>query len=312
MRSLLLVLAFTYVLLVPVPAWAQTSQGGASGDQYDDNVLGDGTANGAVQAALLASGALQTPSEEAQATGEDSVSAAESSQNVPSERDAALPSKETPCPPPKRKAKPQVRPRRKAKRNTSGPRRATSNWWSLALVVVRRPADLHRRHPRPQDRAGPDPLTTRPGQVLTVENACHGSRRSGMPCLRAVVTAAVRSVTPSLSKMCSMRAFTVESLMWSSRAISLLLRPCATSRRISISLSLTCESASPRNLSTRREATPGARGTAACGLAYGIKEPVLALVLQQEPGRPLLQGAGCPRLCRRSLGSRRVWLGGSP
>ena len=81
-----------------------------------------------------------------------------------------------------------------------------------------------------------------------------------MPRLRAVVTAAVRSVTPSLSKMWSMCALTVESLMWSSRAISLLLRPCATSMRISISLSLTCESASPRNLSTRREATPGARG----------------------------------------------------
>ena len=158
MRSLLLVLAFTYVLLVPVPAWAQTSQGGASGDQYDDNVLGDGTANGAVQAALLASGALQTPSEEAQATGEDSVSAAESSQNVPSERDAALPSKETPCPPPKRKAKPQVRPRRKAKSKASGAEKART-WpeklpkrWSLASVVVRRPADLHRRHPRPQDQ----------------------------------------------------------------------------------------------------------------------------------------------------------------
>jgi hypothetical protein len=90
MRSLLLVLAFTYVLLVPVPALAQTSQAGASGDQYDDNVLGDGTANGAVHAALLASGAIQTPSEVAQATGEGSVSAAEQSKIVPSERDAAF------------------------------------------------------------------------------------------------------------------------------------------------------------------------------------------------------------------------------
>jgi hypothetical protein len=89
MGSLLLVLAFTCVLLVPVPAWAQTSQAGASDDQYDDNVMGDGTADGAVQAALLASGALQTPSEVARATGEGSDPAAESS-NVPSERDAAF------------------------------------------------------------------------------------------------------------------------------------------------------------------------------------------------------------------------------
>jgi hypothetical protein len=89
MGSLLLVLAFTCVLLVPVPAWAQTSQAGASDDQYDDNVMGDGTADGAVQAALLASGALQTPSEVARATGEGSDPAAASS-NVPSERDAAF------------------------------------------------------------------------------------------------------------------------------------------------------------------------------------------------------------------------------
>jgi len=89
MRSLLLILAFTCVLLVPVPAWAQSSQGGASGDQYDDNTLGDGTANDAVHAALLASGALRTPSEVARATGEGSARVAESS-NIPSERDAAF------------------------------------------------------------------------------------------------------------------------------------------------------------------------------------------------------------------------------
>jgi hypothetical protein len=98
MRSLLLVLAFTCVsLLGPAPALAQTSQGSPSGDQYDPglppdsggNVVGDGTADGAVQAALMASGALQATPEEAQATGGSSVSADESSA-VPSERDAAF------------------------------------------------------------------------------------------------------------------------------------------------------------------------------------------------------------------------------
>jgi type IV secretory pathway TrbL component len=89
MRSLLMVLAFTCVLLVPVPALAQTSQGDSSGAQYDDNVLGNEAGNGAMNAALLASGALQATPEEAQAAGGSSVSAAESS-NAPSERDAAF------------------------------------------------------------------------------------------------------------------------------------------------------------------------------------------------------------------------------
>jgi hypothetical protein len=86
MRSLLLVLAFICVLLVPAPALAQTSQGGLSGDQYGDDV-GANTAHGAMDAALLASGALQATSEEA--SGESSISAAESSK-VPSELDAAF------------------------------------------------------------------------------------------------------------------------------------------------------------------------------------------------------------------------------
>ncbi len=89
MRSLLLVLAFTCVLLVPVPALAQTSQGGSSGAQYDDSFLGNEATHGAMYAALLASGALQATSEEAQAAGGSSVSAAEPS-NAPSERDAAF------------------------------------------------------------------------------------------------------------------------------------------------------------------------------------------------------------------------------
>jgi hypothetical protein len=101
MRSLLLVLAFTYILLVPIPAWAQTSQGGASGDQYGTASgdqyapygpfpVGPGAAQAAVHAALMASGALQTPSGAAQANGEGSASAAEPSKIVPSERDAAF------------------------------------------------------------------------------------------------------------------------------------------------------------------------------------------------------------------------------
>jgi hypothetical protein len=90
MRSLLLILAFTCVLLVPVPALAQTSQGGASGAQYDpSDAPGDEAAHGAVHAALLASGALQATPEEAQAAGGSSVSTAEPS-NAPSEQDAAF------------------------------------------------------------------------------------------------------------------------------------------------------------------------------------------------------------------------------
>ena len=90
MRSSLLVLAFTCVLLAPAPALAQTSQGGSSGAQYDpDNAMGDEAAHGAMYAALLASGALQATPEEAQAAGGSSVSAAEPS-NAPSERDAAF------------------------------------------------------------------------------------------------------------------------------------------------------------------------------------------------------------------------------
>ena len=90
MRSSLLVLAFTCVLLAPAPALAQTSQGGSSGAQYDpDNAMGDEAAHGAMYAALLASGALQATPEEAQAAGGSSVSAAEPS-NAPSEQDAAF------------------------------------------------------------------------------------------------------------------------------------------------------------------------------------------------------------------------------
>jgi hypothetical protein len=88
MKSLLLVLAYTCVLLFPAPALAQTTQGGPSGDQYGDNV-GVNAAHGAMHAALLASGAIRATSEEAQATEGDSVVAAEPS-NVPSERDAAF------------------------------------------------------------------------------------------------------------------------------------------------------------------------------------------------------------------------------
>ena len=81
-----------------------------------------------------------------------------------------------------------------------------------------------------------------------------------MPRLRASVTAAVRSVTPSLSKMWSMWLLTVVSLTQSFLAISLLLVPCATSSKTSISRVLKASSSVPRILSTRRLATVGAKG----------------------------------------------------
>ena len=88
MRSLLSVLALAYVFLVPIPALAQTSQGGPSDAQYGGNDPGGGTARGAIYAALLASGALQSTAEEDQATQGNPAAAAESSAG-PSERDAA-------------------------------------------------------------------------------------------------------------------------------------------------------------------------------------------------------------------------------
>jgi hypothetical protein len=88
MRSLLSVLALAYVFLVPIPALAQTSQGGPSDAQYGGNDPGGGTARGAIYAALLASGALQSTPEEDQATQGNPAAAAESSAG-PSERDAA-------------------------------------------------------------------------------------------------------------------------------------------------------------------------------------------------------------------------------
>jgi hypothetical protein len=77
---------------------------------------------------------------------------------------------------------------------------------------------------------------------------------------RAAVTAAVRSVTPSLSKMWSMWLLTVVSLTQSCLAISLLLVPRATSSRTSISLALKTSSAGSRILRISRAATAGDRG----------------------------------------------------
>ena len=96
MRSLLSVLAFAFVLLVPVPVLAQTSQAGPSDSQYagpSDSQYGSddpggGTSRGAVLAALLASGALQGTAEEDQVTQGNPASAAESSAS-PSGRNAA-------------------------------------------------------------------------------------------------------------------------------------------------------------------------------------------------------------------------------
>jgi hypothetical protein len=89
MRFLLLVLAFSYMLLVPVPVLAQVSQGGLSAAQYGSNDPGDGPAHSAALAALLASGALRGTAEEEQATQGNPASAAESSAS-PSEQEAAF------------------------------------------------------------------------------------------------------------------------------------------------------------------------------------------------------------------------------
>jgi hypothetical protein len=98
MRPSLLVLALACVLLVPVPALAQTSSVGPSGAQYDDQdptgpgpafPVGPLTGHNAMHAATMASGAIRATSEEAKAAGGRSVSAAKSS-NAPIERDAAF------------------------------------------------------------------------------------------------------------------------------------------------------------------------------------------------------------------------------
>ena len=85
MRSLLLVLPFALMLIVPASALSQASPGGefaanAQYDQYDDGGSGGGDSTVGDQAAhdaLIASGAIQATSEEAQATDTGSVSAAE-------------------------------------------------------------------------------------------------------------------------------------------------------------------------------------------------------------------------------------------
>jgi hypothetical protein len=98
MRPSLLVLALACVLLVPVPALAQTSSVGPSGAQYDDQdptgpgpafPVGPLTGHNAMHAATMASGAIRATSEEAKAAGGRSVSATKSS-NAPIERDAAF------------------------------------------------------------------------------------------------------------------------------------------------------------------------------------------------------------------------------
>ena len=85
---LLMMYAFAWVLFVPVPALSQTSPGASSAapdDQYggQDPDVGDQAAHDAI----LASGAIQATSEEAQAAERNSVSAAELT-GAPSERDA--------------------------------------------------------------------------------------------------------------------------------------------------------------------------------------------------------------------------------
>ena len=82
MRWSLLVSALAWVLLVPVPALSQHSQEGTSGasaqyGQYGDGQNGVAAADHAVHAAIVASGAIRSSSEEAQAAEGNAVSAAE-------------------------------------------------------------------------------------------------------------------------------------------------------------------------------------------------------------------------------------------
>ena len=82
MRWSLLVSALAWVLLVPVPALSQPSQEGPSGasaqyGQYGDGQNGVAAADHAVHAAIVASGAILSSSEEAQAAEGNAVSAAE-------------------------------------------------------------------------------------------------------------------------------------------------------------------------------------------------------------------------------------------
>ncbi len=84
MRSSLVVLALAFVLLFSAPALAQTSQNdpAAAGSQYDQYEgvsapVGPGAARNAVQAAIAASDAIRSSSEEAQAAAGNSASAAE-------------------------------------------------------------------------------------------------------------------------------------------------------------------------------------------------------------------------------------------
>ncbi|MBA2535439.1 MAG: hypothetical protein H0V21_10555 [Rubrobacter sp.] len=73
----LLVLTFAWVVLVPVPAMSQTgpAAGSAQYDQYDDQ--GSGVGDRAAHDAITAWGAIHANPEGAQATGENTASAAE-------------------------------------------------------------------------------------------------------------------------------------------------------------------------------------------------------------------------------------------
>ena len=84
MRSSLVVLALAFVLLFSAPAMAQTSQDDptAASSQYDQyegvsEPVGPAAARNAVQAAIAASDAIRSSSEEAQASAGNSASAAE-------------------------------------------------------------------------------------------------------------------------------------------------------------------------------------------------------------------------------------------
>ncbi|EST20249.1 hypothetical protein M877_34555 [Streptomyces niveus NCIMB 11891] len=86
------------------------------------------------------------------------------------------------------------------------------------------------------------------------------------------VTAAVRSVTPSLAKMRSRWVFTVDSPMNRWRPISAFVHPSATSRSTAVSRRESLgRSGRLRSWSTRRAATEGARTVSPRGIRRSIR-----------------------------------------
>ena len=112
-----------------------------------------------------------------------------------------------------------------------------------------------------------------------------------MPAAIAVVTAAVRSLTPSFGKVRSRWVFTVASLMCSSRPISALDSPRATSR--STSTSRGDSDSWPLRAAVEQLGRHGRRqhGLAARGQPYRLHQVGPRGVLEQVARRARLDGA---------------------